>query len=294
MSKPKVLVAGATGYLGKYVVKALHREGYSVRALARSEAKLAEVRDCCDEVVVAEATDASTLEGLVGDATVVFSSLGKRDFKRKPTVWDIDYRGNLNILERARQARVEHFVFISAVNADKLAQQGGDMARAREGVVDAIKQSGMQWTILRPTGFFNDMADMFKMAINGTGWLIGDGSFALNPIHGADLAEACVRCIGDPEARDKEIDVGGPDVLTQREITELAFAALGKTPKLRSVPTWVVGASASVVKVFNPMVGGIMQAIHQMSKMGAVAPATGTHHLKDFYAELVQKERAQG
>ena len=75
MEKAKVLVAGATGYLGKYVIEALHREGYRIRALVRNAERLAELKVLCDEIVVAEATKPETLTELIGDATVVFSSL---------------------------------------------------------------------------------------------------------------------------------------------------------------------------------------------------------------------------
>lgn len=83
-SRRLVLVAGATGYLGGHVVRALHTAGYRVRALTRSEERLAPVRAQCDEVFVGEATKPDTLDGVIGDARVVFSSLGKHDFKRRP------------------------------------------------------------------------------------------------------------------------------------------------------------------------------------------------------------------
>ena len=286
MSKPMVLVAGATGYLGGHVVRELHRQGYPVRALARDPERLGDLRPLCHEVVVGQATQAETLEGLVGQASVVFSSLGKHDFNRKPTTEQVDYQANINILQRAREAEVEHFVFISVINGERLAAQGVAGAAARERVVSALQQQGPDWTVLRPTGFFNDMADMFKMAQKGTGWLIDDGAFEMNPIHGADLAAEVVRSISDPAQRNTARDVGGPDVLTYRQIMELAFAALDKPPRLRSAPAWTLRAAAPLVGPFNPMVRDILKSIYWMSRWHARAPCCGTHHLEDFYREL--------
>lgn len=292
MSQPKVLVAGATGYLGKHVIQALHAAGYPVRALARDADRLGEVRELCTEVVVAEATRPETLDDLVGDATVFFSSLGKHDFKRKPTAWDIDYRANMNLLERVRTSGVAHIVFVSAIGGERLRHRGIATAQARESVVDAIVAGEAAWTILRPSGFFNDMADFFNMAASGTAWVLGDGSARMAPIHGADLAAFAVEKIGDPSARMKSFDVGGPDSLTYLEIVELAFAALGRPVKTRRLPDWVLSAAPPVVGVVNPFVADLIRAIAIMAREGADAPNTGTHHLADFYAELARRTSA--
>ena len=291
--RPKVLVAGATGYLGKHVVRALTEAGYPVRALARNPERLGDVRDLCTDVVVAEATKPETLTDLVGDATVMFSSLGKHDFKRKPTVWDIDHQANLNLVERAAAGGVKHFVFISVVHAEELAARGMDQAIAREKVVEAARATSMTTTVLRPSGFFNDMADFFEMARKGTGWVLGDGSSRMNPIHGADLAAEVVRVIGDPTTHGQSLSVGGPDVLTYNQIMELAFAALGKKPRLRRVPLWTVRPVPYLVRPFNPMVGGLIGAVLAMADLGAVARPVGTHHLADFFVELAATSRTR-
>lgn len=283
---PKVLVAGATGYLGGHVVRALSAAGYPVRALARSEARLQPIRGVCQEVFIGEATRPETLDGVIGGARVVFSCLGKHDFQRRPSAREVDRDANLHLLRAAEAAGVEHFVFISVFHGERLRDDGLEIAGAREQVVDALKKSRMQWTVLRPTGFFNDMRDFFAMAQRGTGWLIGDGSARMNPIHGADLAAEVVRCIADPQARNRAFDVGGPDVLTGRETLELAFEALGKPPRLRSLPPWILSAMAGALTPLNPTVADLLRSLRALSKWGAVAPAHGTHHLAQYYREL--------
>jgi uncharacterized protein YbjT (DUF2867 family) len=283
---PKVLVAGATGYLGGFVVESLHCEGYPVRALARNPEKLGRCREMCNEVVVAEATKPDTLSELAGGATILFSSLGKHDFKRRPSVWEVDFQANMNLLEAARIQGVEHVVFISVVNGPLLRQRGIHTAEARERVVDAIQASGLTWTILRPSGFFNDMADFFRMASRGTGWMIGDGTARMSPIHGADLADVVVDKIGDPNALNHAFDVGGPDTLSYEEIMQLAFQAMDKPPKLRRLPNWVVRSAVTMASLVNPTVADLMRAIAVMSTEGADAPNYGNRHLADFFASL--------
>jgi uncharacterized protein YbjT (DUF2867 family) len=288
MEKPKVLVAGATGYLGKCVIAALHRKGYRIRALVRNVERLGDAKELCDEIVVAEATKPETLTELVGDATIVFTSLGKHDFKRRPTLSEVDYQANMNILQRAIEARVEHFVFISALHSEQLKSKGVRLSQARERVVEALQESGLNWTVLRPPGFFNDMADFFNMAVKGTGWVVGSGYSRMNPIHGADLADKVVECIADPDARNKAFTVGGPDVLTQREMYGLAFAALNKEVKIRRIPLWLLRPMSRLLGLFIPMAGDALHYLYYLVKWGGVAPASGTHHLKDFYQELAR------
>ena len=72
----RVLVAGSTGYLGRFVVKECAARGWFVRALARSPEKLDHVRDGLDEVVAGQVTRPETLTGVCDDIDVVFSSVG--------------------------------------------------------------------------------------------------------------------------------------------------------------------------------------------------------------------------
>lgn len=161
------------------------------------------------------------------------------------------------------------------------------MLEYRERVADAIKGSGLRYTIVRPNGFFNDMAEMFKMAESGTFWIIGDGKCSFNPIHGADLAAEIVSSISDETRWNSEFAVGGPESYTFREIGEIAFQELGRDPKLGYVPPWILTVASALVTPFNKNAGGILKAMSILgSRSDMVAPACGTHNLRDFYKRL--------
>jgi uncharacterized protein YbjT (DUF2867 family) len=107
---------------------------------------------------------------------------------------------------------------------------------AKERFTDELKASGLNYSVIRPNGFFSDMGDFLNMAKGGRVYLFGHGNFKLNPIHGADLAEVCVDKILSDE---KEPSVGGQDILSQNEIATLALKAWNKKEKITHLPDWI-------------------------------------------------------
>ena len=209
----RVLVAGATGYLGRYVVLELRKRGYWVRALVRDRKKLGQpgrsleppVLGDVDEVFVADATQPAGMAGLCDDIDVVFSSLGMTRPQGRRSYHDVDYQGNKNILDLAIHAKVRKFVYVSVFRAAEYERLA--IIKAHEDFVRALQASGTNYAIIRPTGYFSDMGEFFGMARSGRVFLIGDGSNRLNPIHGADLAEVCATAL-DTDVR--EVPAGGP------------------------------------------------------------------------------------
>ena len=94
----KVLVAGATGYLGRYLIQELKKQDYWVRVLARNTQKLDDLRNCFDEVFEAEVTKPDSLIGVGKDIDIVISSIGITRQKDGLTYMDVDYQGNINLL----------------------------------------------------------------------------------------------------------------------------------------------------------------------------------------------------
>ena len=279
----KVLVAGATGYLGRHLVTALHERGHSVRALVRAPDRLGEAGERVDEVFVGQATDDATLEGLADGMDVVISCLGNRTFKRRPTVWEVDRDANLNVMRRAEEAGVSRVVFVSVLGGDAIRGRV-PQADAREQVVEALKAGTVPWTIIRPSGFFNDMVEFLDMAKKGTVWMIGKGDSGFNPIHGADLATFIVDRMEDADAAGGEFAVGGPQVLTQRQVGALAFEALGRPARMRSTPSWLVPLIARLILPFNVNFGSFLAMLGALGNQAdGTAPPTGEQRVGDFF-----------
>lgn len=288
----RALVAGATGYLGRYVVRAFKERGWWVRALVRDPGKLDRpgpflepaVRRCADDVFVGEVTRPETLEGVCDDVDVAFSSVGITRQREGFTFRDVDYRGNLNLLERARGAGVRKFVYVSVFNADRYEHLA--IIRAHEDFVRALRDSGLPYTVVRPTGYFSDMSEFLGMARRGFVALIGSGENRLNPIHGADLAEVCAEAV---ESAEREIPVGGPEVFSQNEIAALAFAVLGRKPRILHIPPILARGVVSLVRPFDRQLSDLLDFFVTAGQGEGIAPARGEHRLRDYFREMASR-----
>ena len=127
----RVLVAGATGYLGRYVVNEFKKQGFWVRALARNATKLEKLNEYIDEKFTGEITDPNSLSGICKEIDIVFSSVGITKQKDGLTYMDVDYHGNVNLLEEAKKEGVKKFIFVSVFNAENMKNLKGIQAKVR-------------------------------------------------------------------------------------------------------------------------------------------------------------------
>jgi uncharacterized protein YbjT (DUF2867 family) len=277
----RVLVAGATGYLGGYVVRELNQRGHVIRALARSPEKLEAMASCCDEIVEAEITRTETLEGVCDGIDVVFSSVGITKQKDGLSFRDVDYQGNRNLLDAAIRSGVKKFVYVSVFGGATLRHL--EIVDAHERFVDELRASGMEFAVLRPTGYFSDMGEVLEMARKGRVWLIGSGNHRVNPIHGADLAVACADAI---EGADGDIEVGGPETMTWEDVATVAFDARDRRAVVTHLPEWLMWSAVRLVRLFNRHQGELLAFFTTMATMDVVAPPSGTHTLGDHFRRL--------
>ena len=285
---PRVMVAGATGYIGGGVLQVLNQRGFWVRALCRNPSRLRNP-NWCDEVFVGQATQPETLKGLCEGIDVAFSSIGTRSFKRRPNIWEVDYQANLNLLAAAQNAGVRHFIFVSVIRGPEMAQLS-PIAAAREKVAQAVRESGMDYTIFAPTGFFNDMAEFFIAAQRrGVIRLFGDGAGRINPLSALDFGEEVVKAILKPELRNSMRSVGGCETFSHREIAELAFQVLGKEPCIKTIPAWRVKLMAWLIRPFNYNVYALFKFFEFIARTPEMTgEASGRRRLEDFFRNLAQ------
>ena len=286
----RVLVAGATGYLGKYVVKAFKQQGYFVRVLTRSEERLRErgpftapglTKDDYDEVFLGELTQPDTLAGTMDDIDLVFSSVGISRQRDGLTFEQVDYQCNKTLIDLAEAAGVQRFTYVSMQGAEHIGHL--TITQAHEKVVQALQHSSMEYRIVRPCGYFSDMGVLYDMAAKGRSFLVGDGSNRMSPIHGRDLANVCV---ATSEGDELEVEAGGPETMTQREAAELAFEVAGKPVKITVVPMWMARGLVKFVALLSTQFGDLADFIVTAGEIDGVGPARGEITLRSYFEAL--------
>jgi len=281
----KVLVAGASGYLGKYVVREFKKQDFWIRVLARNASKLESISEFIDETHIGEVTDSDSLKEICHDIDIVFSSIGITKQKDGLTYMDVDYQGNINLLEKAKKAGISKFIYVSVFNAEQMKNLKGIQAKLK--FEEELKKSGLDYSIIYPNGFFSDMLEYLQMAKKGRGYVFGSGENKINPIHGQDLAEVCVKAAtGD----DREINIGGPDILTHNEILTIAFNSLNKCVKISGIPIWIRNFLLAILRIFtSAKTYGPIEFFMTVLAIDLVAPIYGKHRLKDFFLQNAAK-----
>ena len=279
-----VLVAGATGYLGRYLCAEYARRGWYVTALVRSRARASDLT--ADQLVEAEATVPATLQGIMEGADLVVSALGITRQADGLSYRDVDYQANLNLLLEAERAGVRRFAYVHVLNAD--AMRHVPLVAAKAEFVQALQASPLPSTVIAPSGYFSDMGDFLSMARSGRVWLFAPGTRRINPIHGADLAAATA------DATDAGMawrDVGGPETFTHIELAHLAAAAVGRPPRVTLLPDWLRRLTLRLLPMVSPRrIHGPAQFFLTAMGIDMVGEACGTRRLKDHFASLVRGE----
>ncbi len=317
----RVFVIGGTGTIGRAAVLALLQQGHEVVCLVRPRAGVggALSPQDCEKLLpgatlrVGEASDPVSLaqEGFRGEGfDVLVSCLASRSGVPRDA-WAIDHRAQLTALAAAREAGVGHMVLLSAICVQKplLAFQHAKLA-AEQALID----SGLRYSIVRPTAFFKSLSGQVERVRGGKPFLIfGDGRLtACKPLSDADLGAYIARCITDPDCHDRILPVGGPGpALTPREQGEALFRLLGRPPKFRQVPVRmldvIIAALATLGRVFPVLADkaelariGRYYATESMLVLDTATgrydaqatPSTGSHTLVDFHAAMLRGEAA--
>jgi uncharacterized protein YbjT (DUF2867 family) len=291
----RVLVAGATGRLGRRVVPELRRRGYAVRALVREQSSLGSLERHVESVVRGDLTQPATLAGACNGMDVVLSCAGATmtfgNLRDRQSFDAVDHIGSTHLLDEAERAEVGKFVYVSVHYSGVLRHTA--YIEAHEAFVRRLTTTRMDHTVMRPTGYFSFFDDMVRLAARGRLPVLGDGSARTNPIHEQDLAEACVAAIAQSE---REIEIGGPAIYTREEIARLAYEAVGRPARIVKLPAALFRAAGWVMKPVNARLAALFEFGAAVSQVDAIAPRRGTRDLLWYFrtrsAALLPESRA--
>jgi uncharacterized protein YbjT (DUF2867 family) len=289
-----ILVVGATGVVGGMIARQLVEEGKDVRIFVRENSPSEQLAlqgmatpahtliEAGARPVYGDLKDEDSIRRAVEGVQTVISSANSALRGGEDNVQTVDREGNRRLVDAAAEAGVEHFVFVSAVGATP--DSPSDFMRAKAETEQRLRQSGMAYTIVAPTVFFETWPAVVvgMPALQGQPvTLVGEGRRQHAFVSNRDIAAFAVAAVDNPGARNQYLPLGGPQALSWRDVVATYERALE-----REIPVNWVAPGDPVPGLPDPMpelLAG-METYDSVVPMGETAAQYGVEltSLEDF------------
>ncbi len=236
------LVTGATGGIGRRVVRLLRERETPVRAFVRLTSRYSELEHRGAEIFIGDLRREKDIQKASQGVQYVISAHGS-DGDALP----LDYRANIELIDQAKAAGVQHFVFISVLGADR-GYEDAPVFKAKRAVEKYLQASGLNYTILRPAGLASNLlplAERFRQT--GIYLLIGDPKNRTSIVSTDDLAQIAVDSVAVEGAKNQILSVGGPEVLQREDIPRIFGRIFNQEPVVVNPPLFLFDGVRSAV-----------------------------------------------
>jgi uncharacterized protein YbjT (DUF2867 family) len=248
-----ILVVGATGSMGNQICRSLISKNLAVKAMVRPTSdpmKKKVLQDLGVQVAEGDLRSPSGFPSVLDGVRTVITTTSAMPYSYVPGENDIsrvDEKGMINLVDAARSAGVNHFIYTSFSGFFDLEFP---LSRAKRKVEEYLQNSGMTYTILRPGCFMESWlsAAVGFDAVNGTVRLCGYGANPVAYISSLDVAHFAVECVGNPHAKNAVIELGGPENLSQLAMVSLFEDVLQKKIQVQSIPVETLQAQFLAVE----------------------------------------------
>jgi uncharacterized protein YbjT (DUF2867 family) len=246
-----ILLTGASGTLGKEIARQLIKGKRDFRCLVRKTSNTKELQAMGANLSYGDVTDPASLKQAMQGVTNVLSTHSLGIQKKGITYWDVDYQGNLALIQSLLDNGGGKFVYISSLGASLASSF--QLYRVKQLVENALKVSGLHYTVFKPSGFFTDFtrsADMAKRfhLFPAMGW----GNLKIQGIDVGNLAFCVIDSITNDKANNSVFSIGGPEVLTFKSVAAVYAKLLRHNVRILPIPTglqkmvgWVVDVLTS-------------------------------------------------
>ena len=259
-----VFVAGATGFLGSEICRQLISKNKNVKGLVRVTSdsnKVSRLKEFGVEIVEGDLKNKSSLEnalhGMSAVITTVSSTLSRQE---GDSIQTVDDEGQINLIDAAVNAGVRHFVYVSFCQLGECPLQ-----TAKRKVEKHLAESGLNYTILQPTYFM----EVWLSPVLGFDYpnakasIFGEGKNKVSWIAIKDVASFAVNSLDNPAAKNRIIELGGPEALSPLEVVNIFETTKGKKFELQFVPEVALkaqrdGAQDPLSKSFSTLTLGVV------------------------------------
>lgn len=257
------LVTGATGGLGRRIVRLLRDRDLPVRAFVRLTARYAELEHRGAAISIGDLRQPQDIQRACQGVQYVISAHGANG-TASGDAEAIDYRANIDLIEQAKIAGAQHFVFVSVLGVER-GYEDAPTFKAKREVEKALVKSGLNYTILRPSGFASNLlplADRFRQT--GIYLLVGDPQNRSSIVSTDDLAHIAVESVFVPEARNQIFAVGGPEILQREDIPHILSRIFNREPIILNPPLLAVDGLRGAIALVNPRVSSALGTLRTL------------------------------
>ncbi len=296
-----VLVTGASGFVGSHLLPELLGAGHHVVALVRSAGagekvvrRLPAALAANVELRTGDVDRPGTLPAaLAGVDAVVHLVAIPRDGTGGRQLLAVNLEGTRNVLAAMQSAGVQRLVHLGALGVEDREDLHYATSKARAEL--AVRESGLDWTILKPSllfgpgdGFFNIVADLVRLS-PGIVPVPGDGKSRFQPLHVGDLALCLRLAVERPETVGHSFELGGPRRWTYREITAEVCRGMGRRRAIVPVPVRLISLVAGAAEAVHLPFPVATDQLRQLA-LDNVGPLDGVHAAFGFVPRRMEGE----
>lgn len=245
----KILIVGATGTLGRQVTRRALDEVNEVRCLVRSQKKAAFLREWGAELVSADLCDPETLPAALKDIDAIIDTATARATDSL-SIKEVDWQGQVNLIQAAKAAGVKRFIYFSILDAEKYPHV--PLMEIKRCVELFLAESGLDYTILRTTGFLQGLIGQYAIPIleKQAVWVMKETS-PIAYMDTQDVAKFAVRALHVPETVHRTFPVVGPRAWGAYEIIRLCERLSAQEAKVTQMPIALLRVVRRIARFFQ-------------------------------------------
>jgi uncharacterized protein YbjT (DUF2867 family) len=233
-----LLIIGGTGTLGRQIVLQALTKGYQVRCLVRNFRKASFLKEWGAELVYGDLTRPETIPPCLRGITAVIDASTSRATELD-SLKKVDWEGKLCLIEAAKIANIQRFIFFSAQNVEQF--ENIPLMKVKNGIEIKLKESGIPYTIFRLTGFYQGLIEQYAIPIleNLPIWVTNENTY-ISYMDTQDIAKFCLRSLQILQAKNQTFFLSGSKGWVSSEIITLCEQLAGQEAKVQKVPLFIL------------------------------------------------------
>jgi uncharacterized protein YbjT (DUF2867 family) len=244
-----ILMVGATGTLGRQIVRRALDEGHQVQCLVRNPKKATFLKEWGASLIKGDLCKPETLPSALEGMDAVIDAATARPTDAL-SVKQVDWDGKVALIQAMKAAGVERYVFFSILNAEEFPNV--PLMNIKHCTEQFIQEADLDYTILKPCGFMQGLIPQYAIPIldNQAVWVTGE-STPIAYMDTLDIAKFAVRALEVPETNKRSFPLAGSRAWTAEEIINVCEQLSGKEAKISRLPMGLLQFLSRAMRFFE-------------------------------------------